>query len=704
MRLRVVMLLVIAPLLALATYFVWLEIQTQQDRLERAQSASEIISSSRYLNDLVHEMQRERGFSAGFLSSAGKNFPAELEAQREATDVAAAAVRDHARELKLKNSALYDAAQAELGRLADMRMKVDELSVSVPDMAKYYTATITLLLDEARPRIAEDKTSQLRAMLNARSLVSGAKERAGLERAMGATGLGGGFSAEVHDRFVSLGGGQNALLIEATQLLGGEEWLASLKSDARHAAVTDARTILVDGYSSNDYEGLTAPQWFQISTDWIDLLREREVALALQIDTLAAEIQSEARASYQALLLLGLGASGLVALFAIVTFEWMIRRIKALTRVVAGFAQGNFDIHVKGIDGRDEISRMARAIYSFKQETLAMRRAAEELKEADEAALNAKHGRVVELVTEGLAALAQADLTCHFNDPLDPEYDKIRSDFNTASARLREVLSSIVFTVEDLDRSSAEMKTSALDLAARTTKQVGTIQETTARVEVLSGEVDEFGKEVRAAAEMAGGARERANKSAAVVREAVEAMGRIRNSSEKISSIISLIEDISFQTNLLALNAGVEAARAGDAGRGFAVVAAEVRALAQRSSEAALEIKGLIEASGTQVHDGVGLVDRTGSALTEISEQITNVDEVLRRISRSSEQQISALRGLSDAMAVLNSLSNQNTSVAEASRSASGDIAHRSGQLAALVADFRLERTISGQSLQRRLA
>lgn len=704
MYLRVIMFLVIAPLLVLAANFVKLEVDTQSEALSRAESAGAVIASSRYLNDLVHEMQKERGYSAGFISSKGKNFPSELAAQRQATDAALKIVRDHATELKLKNSTLYDAAQVELEKLAQMRGKVDGFELTVPEMAKYYTSTIGMLLDEARPLITSDPELRLRALLFARTMVGGAKERAGLERAMGATGLGGGFAPAIHDRFVSLGGGQDALLIEATNLLGGVQWLQELKKDPAFAAVSDARTTIIDGYTSNDFKGLTAPQWFKISTAWIDLLRDREVVLASEIDALASEIQTNANASYRQLLTIAVVASALVTIFAITTFEWMIHRIKGLTKVVAGFARGEFDIFIKGIDGRDEISRMARAIYSFKQETLAMRRAAEELKASDEAALNAKHGRVVDLVTEGLAALAEADLTCHFDEPLDPEYDKIRSDFNTASERLRSVLSSIANTVDDLDRSSAAMKSSALDLASRTTQQVDTIQDTTARVETLSGEVDEFGKDIRSAASMAGNARERANKSASVVREAVDAMGRIRSSSEKISNIISLIEDISFQTNLLALNAGVEAARAGEAGRGFAVVASEVRALAQRSSEAALEIKALIEESGKQVHDGVGLVDLTGTALTEISEQITSMDEVLNRISNASEQQISALHGLSEAMGVLNSLASQNTSVAEATRTASGDIATRSGQLAALVSDFELQKSGTGKATMGRAA
>ncbi|WP_165595916.1 methyl-accepting chemotaxis protein [Tritonibacter horizontis] len=677
------------------------------------ESATATIAGANILNSLVHELQKERGYSAGFIASAGKNFPAELDLQRRDTETALGHVQANAEMLRGRDVQLYEATQARLQQLSDIRVSVDAFDLTVPQMAAFYTGTINMLLDLARPEFvsevaeakrAADALTLQRALLLARTMVGGAKERAGLERAMGATGLGGGFSLAVHDRFVSLGGGQQALLIEATNLIDGPGWKASLESEPEYQAISAARQRIIAGYETGDFGGLTAPEWFKISSDWINLLRQRELSLGADIEALKVEVLADVKQTYRELLAIGIIASVAVTLFAIGTFEWMIFRINRLTKVVDGFAKGQFDLFIKGIEGRDEISRMARVIYTFKQETLAMRRAAEELKESDEALLNAKHGRVVDLVTEGLAALAEADLTCHFDDPLDPEYDKIRSDFNSASERLRGVLALIARTVEDLDRSSADMKSSALDLAGRTTEQVSTIQETTGRVERLAEEFDEFGQDVRSAAGMAGNARERANGSAKVVREAVSAMGRIKESSEKIANIISLIDDISFQTNLLALNAGVEAARAGEAGRGFAVVASEVRALAQRSSAAALEIKVLIEESGRQVEDGVSLVDRTGHALGEISEEITNVDDVLTRISRTSEAQISALHSLSEAMGVLNSLASQNTAVAETTRMASGGIAAHASDLAGLVADFRLHGTAQAGSAAVRAA
>jgi methyl-accepting chemotaxis protein len=306
--------------------------------------------------------------------------------------------------------------------------------------------------------------------------------------------------------------------------------------------------------------------------------------------------------------------------------------------------------------------------------------------------LNAKRGKVVALVTEGLAALARSDLTCHFGQHIEGGYDQIREDFNSASSRLRDVLRAIATTVADLDQAASGMNVLALDLASRTNEQVETIRATASRVNDLTSEVEIFGQEIVSASSLAGKAREQAASSAAVMRDAVAAMGRIRSSSEQIGAIISMIEDISFQTNPLALNAGVEAARAGSAGLGFVVVASKVLALAQRASQAAIDIKSLVDESGNHVKAGGDLVDQTGAALDEISEGIMLVDDVLARIAVGSQSQISSLRSLSTAVNAINELAGRNIAMADDTKSSSQEIALRSQQLAGLICDFKLER------------
>jgi methyl-accepting chemotaxis protein len=185
-------------------------------------------------------------------------------------------------------------------------------------------------------------------------------------------------------------------------------------------------------------------------------------------------------------------------------------------------------------------------------------------------------------------------------------------------------------------------------------------------------------------------ARVDADRSGEIVREAVAAMGEIEQSSSKISRIIGVIDEIAFQTNLLALNAGVEAARAGDAGRGFAVVAQEVRALAQRSAEAAKEIKGLISSSTTQVARGVKLVGDTGQTLVGISNRVAEIDELLTEIARSSQEQATGLNQVNAAVDQMDQVTQQNAAMVEEATAAAAGMSSEAAQLTQLVGQFQL--------------
>ena len=210
------------------------------------------------------------------------------------------------------------------------------------------------------------------------------------------------------------------------------------------------------------------------------------------------------------------------------------------------------------------------------------------------------------------------------------------------------------------------------DLARRTETQAASLEETAAALEEITATVNKTADSTRHASEVFDATQAEAEKGGAIVREAVDAMRRIEHSTRDIGQIIGVIDEIAFQTNLLALNAGVEAARAGEAGRGFAVVASEVRALAQRSAEAAKEIKALISTSTAQVENGVVLVTETGAALERI---VAQVGEVSQRGDRRSpparSEQATGLSEVNRAVSQLDSMTQQNATMVEETTAAS---------------------------------
>lgn len=691
MKLRILMMLIIGPLLALAGFFLWLDLSEFREAIKNGEHTQSVAAEMSAVSELTHQLQKERGYSAGFVAANGTNLREDLARQRGATDQTVDRIWQSLSHIGEHDPALLSRLRDKMDRVEAQRAQVDNLSVTVAQTVTFYTDLIDTLLNTMKADTLEIEEPSVRSLARAAMLFGRAKEYAGLERAAGATGLAAEqFSHGIYGRFLGLGASQTTALDLVAIELADRQALNDLYRQSAFLQVESMRDAIAAAMAGDRIVDFGAAQWFETSTRWIDSLYEIEGDLINQIKTETKNLLQEARKKLRDELIYSISIAFVVVLLAVASFEYLIFRVKRLTRAMKQFTEGKFDVWIPGIDGRDEVGRMARAVYEFKQETLAMRRAAAEEKANDEALILGKAQRVVELVTEGLAALAQADLTQHFEDPLAPEYDAIRNDFNAATARLRNVMAAISETAVDLDERAENLMRSSRDLGTRTTEQVETIASTNERVSKLSAEVADYASHVRDASHRASLAKNTADKSGEVVRSAVDAMDRIASSSKEIGRIISIIEDITFQTNLLALNAGVEAARAGESGRGFAVVASEVRELAKRSSAATQEIKTLIDDSSTNVAEGVGLVGEAGRSLEEIFGEIAQIDDVLGQVAQGSISQADDLRDIAQEVTRLNDLANRNMDVVEASGDTSQETAQISKQMTHLVSDFRL--------------
>ena len=295
---------------------------------------------------------------------------------------------------------------------------------------------------------------------------------------------------------------------------------------------------------------------------------------------------------------------------------------------------------------------------------------------------------VVDGLATGLDKLAHGVLTYRINTAFTPQYEALRRDFNTAAERLQDALGVIAQAAINMHGGAGEISQAADNLSRRTEQQAAGLEETAAALDEVTATVRTSAEGAREASAVVARSRLDAQKAGQVVGDAVQAMSEIEKSSAEITQIIGVIDEIAFQTNLLALNAGVEAARAGDAGRGFAVVASEVRALAQRSADAAKEIKGLISASSQQVAQGVGLVGQTGEALQRIVAHVAEIDGLVSSIAASAQEQATGLHEVNTAVNEMDRMTQQNAAMVEQTTAASHALASEARLLAESVARF----------------
>ncbi|WP_237480174.1 methyl-accepting chemotaxis protein [Lichenibacterium dinghuense] len=288
----------------------------------------------------------------------------------------------------------------------------------------------------------------------------------------------------------------------------------------------------------------------------------------------------------------------------------------------------------------------------------------------------------------GLSRLAEGDLTARLDGHAAGPYARIEADFNGTAERLGATVKAVADSADAIRTSTREVATAADDLSRRTEQQAASLEETTAALGEITSTVRKTSAGTRQAREVVSGARADAERSGAVVKSAIAAMGEIESSSGQIGRIIGVIDEIAFQTNLLALNAGVEAARAGEAGRGFAVVASEVRALAQRSAEAAKEIKALVHTSSQQVAAGVGLVAETGRSLDGILAHVARIDDVMAGIAASAQEQATALDEINTAVGQMDQVTQQNAAMVEETTAATHGLSAEAEQLSGLLSRF----------------
>lgn len=344
---------------------------------------------------------------------------------------------------------------------------------------------------------------------------------------------------------------------------------------------------------------------------------------------------------------------------------------------MGAMASGDLEAGRRSDHRDDEIGMMTRTIEVFRASAIAQREA------------EVKQLAVVTTLTGALDELAEGNLAHRIATPLAPEYETLRESFNQSIGRLAELMRKVSASAMSVSTGAAEIRAASDDLAQRNEQQAASLEETAAAMSQVTSIVKEIASGASDVQRTIAEAHREASDGGAVVHRAIAAMAAIEQSAQEITQIINVIDSISFQTNLLALNAGVEAARAGDAGKGFAVVANEVRALAQRSADAAKDIKVLITNSTEQVSGGVSLVGETGKLLETIVTRVGDINERIGEIATSTESQAINLQQVNVSVGDMDRMTQQNAAMVEQSTAAARSLADEANELSGMVGQFR---------------
>jgi methyl-accepting chemotaxis protein len=535
--------------------------------------------------------------------------------------------------------------------------------------------------------------------------------------------------------------GELVALAKTTDDAKDDEQAAAIQQDVQKFAQIEDQVLSLAA-EQRDAEALALAKGAAFEArDGADLvgdeIREVDDAALIEAQTAADDLFITTKETLLASSTIGLT-------FAAALMLWIIiRHVSAPINMMAGsmlkVANGDLAIEIAGLNRRDEVGGMARALQVFKVNAVDKKRleseAAEKLAEErarEEAQLQAerevqqelaalvdaaaagdmsrrvdlagKQGLMLKLgegmnrwaatmsaaleqVIQVMSGLARGDLSKRIEGEFRGDLLRLKTDTNATAEKLADVVGQVVDGTSMIKAAMGQLSEGSTDLSTRTEEQVASLEEMAAAIRQMAVTVKQTADNAQQASRLAETARSAAQGGGEVAAAAINAVGDIQASSQRITEIVSMMDEIAFQTNLLALNAAVEAARAGDAGRGFAVVAAEVRALAQRSSTASKEIKGLIGVSNQNVEKGVALVNKAGTTLGDIVTSVRQAAEIVSTIATASAEQSKGVQQIDDTVSALENVTQKNAALVEESTAALGAVDNQVNELA-LVAGF----------------
>ncbi|AYM90715.1 methyl-accepting chemotaxis protein [Serratia sp. 3ACOL1] len=623
---RMKLFIALFPLLLALCWFAGSGMKTRINTERQMDVIVQLTAIARGAGDVVHELQKERGMSAGYLGSGGGQFRAELADQRKLTDAAMATfsqllAKTDRRALEGIDTSAIQLFNDQTQLLSEVRNNVSNLHTAAPQAIGFYTKTIAQVLDFVGGIGHLTTSGKIGQELSAYYSLLNLKEQSGIERAL----LSGVFSS---DRFgdgqfrqLSDVVGKQEAWLSATRRFSTAEQAAALDGALRSASATDAlkfREIALDKVATGGFK-VNPTDWFKAQTLRIEVLRQLENQTADTLQKHAAELSRTARSEWITFLCISLLSLAVALAIAIV---------------------------------------VARSIHLQLQGTL-------------------------KTIGE-----MEGDLTQRLSVPGSDELSALNHAYNQSIENIQHIVKEIKSGSEVLHHASGDIAAGNQDLAQRTDEQAASIVETAASMEQISTAIAQTADNAREAEQLTLAMERDVMQANRVANEASQSMTEIRNSSEQISRIVASIDDISFQTNLLALNAAVEAARAGESGRGFAVVASEVRNLSQRCAKEASQIRELINQNMEKIAEGVARVSASGIALKAAADNSGLMKQYVSDIAQAANEQSLGVGQVHLALNQLEQVTQQNAALVSQAASASQVLDNQAAAMTQLVNRF----------------
>jgi len=667
--------LLIIPLAGLF-YFSTAGLLERSGQMQEMSSLQSVSTLSVHLSELVHETQKERGATAGYIGSDGTEFEAALLEQRKSTDNK----RDELRRFldAFEDSMLSKEIDAQLGlglssleEIEERRGAIDSLSVSADKAIAYYTGMNTAFLNTIAELAQLSNEGEIVRRASAYVNFLFGKERAGIERAvLSNTFAADGFAEGMYRKFGSLVTAQEVYLDVFHSFATAEQRsYFQQKMDSEVVEEVEAMEERAFDRAGLGNFGVDSTYWFDRMTEKINLLKDVEDKLSSDLVETSEMFYERARDQLILFVLITTVILLVTAVVAFVIARGILKQLGGepaeMERIAEEVAKG--DLYIKLEDEGQTRGKESTGVYRSLIGML------DSLK----------------MKADVLQSIADKDLTVEVQKASDR--DVFGESLITMKNSLNEILLQVFSAVDQVNNGADQISQASQSLSQGATEQASSLEEISSSANQISGQSKQNAENATEANGLAKKATEDAENGNAQMRELTEVMEQVNASSDEIHKVVKVIDDIAFQINLLALNANVEAARAGKYGKGFAVVADEVRNLAVKSTDSVKETTKMVDETVNNIRQGTAATQATARQLTAIVEGSGKVANFLEEIAQASREQAQAIEQITEGLDQIDQATQASTASAEESASASEELAGQAQQLRSMVAQFKLD-------------